>query len=120
MGVDEITALMQFNLAPLELRRDIAMLGLLHRAAIRKGPPQLQTMFKRRVGSYLLHDPYENSRPPLARRSAWGLIPIYNRLGSGAQSIATVKDFQFYLIERVRTIVRKGLVEDWKRLYSPR
>jgi hypothetical protein len=120
VGVDEITALMEFNLAPLELRRDIAMLGLLHRAAIREGPPQLQTMFKRRVGSSLLHDPYEHRRPPLVRRSAWGVIPIYNRLGSDARNIATVKDFQFYLIERVRTIVRKGLVEDWKRVYSPR
>ena len=124
IGVDEVTALMEFNLAPLEVRRDIALLGMIHRAAIGDGPPQLRDFFKRRKGSMMISDPYENtSRPPLLKRTAWGLIPVYNKLGSGAQSINAVKDFQWYLQERVKTLIRKGFIDqwkDWRRVYSPR
>ena len=38
IGVDELTAFMDFNLAPLNLRRDIAMLGLIRRTVIGQGP----------------------------------------------------------------------------------
>ena len=41
-GVDEVEALMHFNLAPLSLRRDIAVLGVVHRAALGEGPPQFK------------------------------------------------------------------------------
>ena len=34
VGVDEVTALIKFHLAPLTTRRDIAMLGLIHRTAM--------------------------------------------------------------------------------------
>ena len=111
---------MVFNLAPLALRRNIAMLGMIHRAALKQGPPQLMALFFRRTGSTVLNDPYESSRPPLVRRSVWALIPVYNRLGSGARSIEKVKDFQMYLQERVKTLPEKGLVEDWRRVYCPR
>ena len=121
IGVDPRTALLEYGLAPLSMRRDIAMLGMLHRAALGEGPPQLRQMFRRRPGSWLLADPYQDvTRSPLIRRSAWGLIPVYNRLGSGAQNIQTVKDLQFYLQERVKKLINSGLVEDWQSSYSPR
>ena len=37
----EITALMNFNLAPLSARRDIAVLECIYRAALQQGPPPL-------------------------------------------------------------------------------
>ena len=40
-------ALFHFNLAPLETRRDIAQLGVIHRAALRKGPNHLHNFFMR-------------------------------------------------------------------------
>ena len=120
-NLDEVTALMEFSLAPLAMRRDIAMLGMIHRAALGEGPPQLRQMFKRRLGSYMLEDPYAaTSRSPLVRRSAWGLVPVYNRLGSGAQSILTVKDFQAYLQARVKRLIVRHGVDDWMHTYSPR
>ena len=121
-GVDEVTALMHFNLAPLSMRRDIAMLGVVHRAAIGEGPPQLQRLLKRASGGFQLLDPYSGrTTPPVVKRSTWGLLPVYNKLGSGAQSIRTVRDFQQYLQERVKTMITKGLVgEDWPSTYSPR
>ena len=36
-GIDELEALIHFNLAPLMAGRDIAMLGLIHRTAIDRG-----------------------------------------------------------------------------------
>jgi hypothetical protein len=41
LDLNEIDAFMSFNVAPLCVRRDIAVLGVIHRAALREGPPQL-------------------------------------------------------------------------------
>ena len=43
LSVDE--ALLHFHLAPLAARRDIAMLGLLHKVALRSAPEPLLDMF---------------------------------------------------------------------------
>ena len=86
-GVDDVTALMQFNFAPLRMRRDIAMLGMVHRAALGEGPTQMKRLIKRAPGGVQVLDPYrDRTTPPLIRRSVWALLPVYNRLGSGAQS----------------------------------
>ena len=45
LGVEPMEALMEFRLAPLATRRDIAMLGLVHRAALKQGPPQFWSFF---------------------------------------------------------------------------
>ena len=45
LGITGEEALIAFNLAWLEARRDMAMLGLIHRAAVGQGPIQLQTLF---------------------------------------------------------------------------
>ena len=88
------------------MRRDVAMLGMIHRATSGKGPPQLQQLFRRRASSLRLEDPFHGTTSrPLIKRSAWRLVPVYNRLGSGAHSILEVKDFQFYLQERVKRLI---------------
>jgi hypothetical protein len=118
--IDRAAALMDFNLAPLSMRRDIALLGMLDQAALRDGPPQLREVFKRRAGGWTLVDPLEGQSPSLLmRRSISGLIRVYNKLG-GAQQCAEVKDFQMLLQERAKSIVRKGLWANWETLYSPR
>ena len=38
LGISREDALMTFNLAPLNARRDIALLGIIHKAALRNGP----------------------------------------------------------------------------------
>ena len=44
-GLTEVEALVEFRLAPLNCRRDMAMLGVLHRAALKKRPVHLQSFF---------------------------------------------------------------------------
>ena len=71
VGVDEVTALVHFHLAPLCTRRDIAMLGMIHRTVLGKGPQQFKDFFRRdpNHGPKLL-DPRQASRSPLTNRSA--------------------------------------------------
>ena len=120
VGVSREEALFRFNLAPLPMRRDIALLGLLHRTALGKGPPQFMDIFKRRPGSLLLVDPLEGREASLLmRRSIWGLVRVYNTLG-GALQCAEVKGLQYMLQERAKSVVSKHLLTAWDRLYSPR
>ena len=62
VGISEIDAIVNFKLAPLASRRDIAMLGVIHRAVLGEGPPQLRELFKpdrrdlRRSARHFRHD----------------------------------------------------------------
>ena len=80
-------ALMDYRLAPLHSRRDIAILGVIHRAARKEGPIQLQELFPLQLF------PAENASHPYQIvniasdcdqdymcRTAFGYIEIYNRL----------------------------------------
>ena len=46
-AVSKLDALLHFNLAPLRWRRDIAMLGLIHRSVLGVGPPHFRKFFMR-------------------------------------------------------------------------
>ena len=75
---------MYFNLAPLNARRDIALLGIIHRAALRNGPPQFHQFFIRARAfnghSRVLYDPCVGRPLIFFRRSIFGLVRFYNRL----------------------------------------
>ena len=120
IGISREVALLEFNLAPLGMRRDIARLGLIHRAAIGKGPPHFRHMFKRRDGSLRIADLCEECDVSLLmQRSVWGLVGVYNKVG-GMATCETVKDFQVALQGRAKRIIQKDLVEHWATFYSPR
>ena len=46
VGCTDVEALVHWNLAPLEARRDMAMLGLIHRTVLGEGPAHFQRFFK--------------------------------------------------------------------------
>ena len=46
IGVSELDALLHFRFAPLCLRRDIAMLGVIHRCVLGRGPPHFRRFFQ--------------------------------------------------------------------------
>ena len=112
LGFTEAEALETFKLAPLCSRRDMAMLGVLHRAALGKGPAHFQEFFQvdtqvrrgttRR--SLLRHDKplveYRKGRfLEVLRRSALGLVAVYNLLSAKAVAAKTVRSFQAQLQE---------------------
>ena len=92
-GISYCDALIHFNLGPLSVRRDIAALGIIHRAILGQGPAQLKEFFvlessslqrftslgKRRHGKQL-RDEYEMLHRDYINRSIFGYIWIYNLL----------------------------------------
>ena len=97
IGVEEVTALVEFHLAPLSTRRDIAMLGLIHRTALCEGPQQFHDFFKRHHHDMTLHDPHENSR-----------VAIYNVLPHCFRAARSVSAFQA-LQEVVTSMTHRGI-----------
>ena len=117
-GVDDGSALVHFNLAPLASRRDMAMLGVLHRTVLGKGPPHFKDHFKVETGRRL-KDPRRVMNDPLVKRSALGLAAIYNMLPGSCREKSSVKDFQRELQKIMRERLADGC-EDWACTFCPR
>ena len=117
-GICEAQALMQFNLAPLVARRDIAMLGLIHRTVLRKGPPHSQEHFKV-APDRSVKDPRLDIKGGLVSRSASGLVAIYNLLPGSCKRHRQVKDFQASVQGILKSRLDDGC-EDWAHTLSPR
>ena len=126
---------MVFNLAPLGARRDIAMLGVIHRAALRKGPEQFHKFFaparrstdttrtrleeRRREHGRQLLEYRVGTHLNVVRRSALGLVTVYNLLPATVVHLEDVKDFQRALQELLKERATEGC-EDWAQTFSPR
>ena len=132
LGLTEVDALVEFRLAPLSCRRDIAMLGVLHRAALQLGPEHFQRFFYKegaarqaptraaaRRHSGQLADYRKGRFLEVLRRSAFGLVAVYNRLPAEVVAANSVKDFQRLLQNflTARAVTRCG---DWQDTFSPR
>jgi hypothetical protein len=117
-NIDDITALMEFNLAPLAARRDMAMLGVIHRAAIGKGPQHFKDHFRIECG-HRLCDPRRTYTGQLIARSALGLVAVYNFLPEDITSAKNVKVFQSGLQSLLKRRAKEG-ANDWVQTFSPR
>ena len=126
IGLTEENGLSNFNLAPLEVRRDISMLGLIHRTVLGKGPAHFQKFFAlthETVGratrrgaakhSRQLNDNLHGSLLDMGRRSALGLIPVYNLLPQSVVDNDSVSSFQAALQDLVKREAQAGIAF-WK------
>jgi len=131
-GISEIEALLFFHLAPLRTRRDIAMLGIIHRAALRKGPKQLQCFFfaETRQGRQRtrlqcsrhckqLHEYKDGFHNDYVSRSILGLVNIYNLLPWRVVAAEKVTIFQSALQNLVKEQAVIGF-DRWADMLSPR
>ena len=127
-----LDALMVFNLAPLKTRRDVAMLGVVHRAVLKKGPPQFWKYFEEETTQAYygtraatrrhfrhLKEHRRGRFLEVLRRSALGLVAVYNLLPGSVVSEETVHGFQGKLVEVLRSRACDGCA-DWPETYSPR
>jgi hypothetical protein len=117
-GLSEADALMKFNLAPLAARRDIALLGLIHRTLLGKGPVHFRKHFIKDA-SGRLRDRREDIGGPLIARSALGLTAVYNLLPGTLKAAKNVKEFQGRLQQQMKQRLQDGC-EDWAKTYCPR
>ena len=128
----EKEAFMRFNLAPLGVRRDIAISGLIRRVVLRRGPSQLWQFFViarpeilrrsdrlRSRHNKQLQEHHRGRDLDIMRRSALGMIKVYNLLPQSVVDEPEINRFQKGLTElvRQRVIARD---ERWKLLLSPR
>ena len=140
VGLSEEDALLHFNLAPLECRRDMAVLGLIHRTVLNKGPPHFQQWFfpddTRRAyntrhqtskHNKQLYDYIQGNHTELLRRSILGQARVYNKLPQRLVDAKTIKNFQHKLQQHLKTTLRTKLLSvetydrtTWVETYSGR
>ena len=113
-GLSDEEALLHCNLASLETRRDIAMLGLIHRSVLGCGPRHFTNM--------LLPSPPSASQKhdlQVLSRSALGLIDVYNLLPAQVVCQKSVASMQHELQAPLKFRVRSG-DSYWLHTFSPR
>ena len=134
LGLSEAEALCDFRLAPLCSRRDMAMLGALHKLNLHLAPRQMQELFplvgtraepeqrQRLRGWRPLHNrqldtPATYRSSDVLKRSVFGLAHCYNALPQSTADKTSVKDFQKALQDAL-TKLAAARTEDWQKLYS--
>ena len=96
------------------------MLGLIRRAALRRGPAQLQKLFRRTSSARRQIEPCSlHGHARILKRTAFGLTPVYNALPDDVRGANTVTAFQRALQNMVRQNLLDGRA-DWRVLLSPR
>ena len=131
LGMSELDALIHFKLAPLSARRDIALLGLIHRTVLGGGPQQFQRFIRppwrhqsvvtsARRHRFHLEDVLIPSSLQLCSRSIFGLLRVYNLLPAEVvESSFSVSSFQGRLQELLLSRAIVGCA-DWADTFSPR
>ena len=133
LGLSENEAFTRFNLAPLCFRRDVAMLGLLHkctlgiaheslRTILPAAPFQHQRSHQTRLASgrhnkQLLERCFDKHLDML-KRSVFGLTRIYNLLPQFVVDAETLKSFQARLTKAAHLQCEND--RNWTCMYSQR
>ncbi len=135
IGLTEGEALLHYKLAPLSARRDIAMIGLLHRASHGRAPAPLADLLL--AGSRHQRDPLtavtraESARhhrqitefvsrgghTETLRRSCFGLVTVWNML---PPHVANSKHTKFCQRSLQQSLIRRALAapdSDWQHFF---
>ena len=134
IGMDELTALVRHKLAPLSARRDMAMLGLLHRVSHGRAPGPLQDLLggSRRArparargtrDSLLRHDRQmsdyisRGGHTEVLRRSTFGLVTVWNALPAWVVDTTSTKTFQRLLQQCLINRAVNNADTDWPHFF---
>ena len=130
LGLTDETAFLQYKLAPLELRRDIAALGLLHKIQLGEAHSDFDGLFPKAIEPYPTHTRHGARRHGRQFReisgssyyfnqSLFGLTKVYNVLPEYAVSCQTVASFQTALTKDAKFACQAGKRE-WMSMYHNR
>ena len=133
IGVTELEALTEYRLAPLSARRDIAMLGLLHRVSHGLAPRPLAALFPGgrseqehqhtrgsaiRHGRQLAEFGTLGGHTDVFKRPCFGLVTVWNKLPCNTVSTPATKlcqrALQHALIQRAKSCPDS----DWQLFFS--
>ena len=129
IDVSEFEGFRRFNLAPLPVRRDISMLGLLYRIAHGLAPSSLSALFPRQVSRHFAtrgakHDVSfvdyigHGGHTDYFRRSCFGLVTVWNMLPVDVARAKTVKICQRRLQEACFIWASRNQEVDWSHFFS--
>jgi hypothetical protein len=125
LGLSAADALAKHKLAPLRTRRDISLLGFLHRFAHNKAPSCFSDLFRfgeaaalgrRRhppVHSRQIFDPIDGTQARALERSVYGLIYTFNSLPADIADCSNTSCFQGALQKAVAAASRKATMNEW-------
>ena len=126
--MNEKDAIEYLDLALLRMRRDMAVLGTIHRALLGVGPDHFRTFFRYVPGS---NNTLRNRHSKqivshrcgkfldLLAHSMLGAADVYNLLPEYMVEAASTTEFQHRLQEMAVAAANEGM-HDWKNIYSPR
>ena len=119
----EAMAFLDFNFAPAALRRDIGILGFLHKRVLGQCHVAIQRMFPFIAPQPRWHDKQLDSqidgcssRPVLFCRSLFGMVAVYNRLPQDIVDSTSVKQFQAKLTHLAKQKCDHGCMS-WQRIF---
>ena len=127
VGLTAEDAFLKYRLAPLQTRRDLAALGLIHRTVLGKGPKHFKQWFfpslkrkhpfntrrQQRLHTRQLHDYLDGNHNEMIRRSILGLPKVYNDLPQDVVNATSVANFQRKLQQLVKNKVQNN-VDGWE------
>ena len=129
IGITESDAFLMFNLAPLTLRRDVAMLGFLfrcHRGWVHAScsnmfpkAPAAPYLTRRQAKLHSCQLAETTGHTEIFARSVFGLVHAWNSLSQDAVNCPTVSAFQKFLTKATREARSTGL-ENFSDIFSPR
>ena len=131
--LDAKLAFLEHNVAPLSMRRDIAMLGFLHKRMLGDThgdicsllplflEPEARrcTHFGSDRPSRLFQETFDGTHPALIRRSIFGLTRVYNKLPQHIVDNESCNEIQHRLNVYGKDRRRAGALE-WRMIYSPK
>ena len=136
MDMSDEVALINFRLAPLATRRDMAILGFLHRVNLGLVSEQIKTMFPRvgqraNIGNVIaarvrgatawhnkqLYDRVTATSTVQFKRCIFGMVRCYNALPQHIVDLKTVKAFQRTLQLSLIHRAKQGY-DGWQRIFA--
>ena len=135
LNISDETLFLNYNLAPLCLRRDVAMVGLLYKCAYGRAHGDLQKLWPLKTvedHSHAYETRYQDlrhdrqlrermyaPRSDQMKNSVFGLVKIFNVLDQKCVDEKNVSLFQRALIEKARSACRSESA-GWRTMFSPR
>lgn len=125
LGLTQESAALRHNLLPLHTRRNIGMLGFLHKSARRivfytiRNPPTRSARSPRLHNLQLFNGHWTSHCPQLFSQSLFGLIRIYNILSPDFVEKQSVQELQHHLTDFVKNRILDGYV-NWNNTFNPR
>ena len=119
----EEVAFLDFNFAPPCLRRDIGILGFLHKRVLDKCHVAIKRLLPFITPQPMWHDKQLQShldsciaRPLLFQRSLFGMVAVYNRLSQDMIDCTSVPQFQSMLTHIAKDKCAAGGAS-WQRMF---